>query len=571
MSLQTNQELTSKSSSSQLRIFSSQGKVSYLKETLRNAGFFLNADKPQYTASQEQALIIRDLSSILESHTEYPNNTQEFISGLKILCEKETYFHKALSPTLASLQDGDENSDMKVSQDSLMRILLNVICLQESVIELLLEHATNQADNDNTLLLRLILNPLCYLSYVNDPKVLTTKLLDILEIAQFPVQLEILHMVPEIINDNACEDAAKQLSKFLGDNTDLTGAIIYCLSCLNLSPEIHDEVQQTILPKLETQDSSTTYPILFEFLLTDCNPKVLPEVLLNARNSLDKIMSQDTTDKDTDSKKALICNKIHALTTAKNLLYEGWINVITNIDSGKDHKPMDLLIMIMLHAVLNAETNSIEGLIRKKIKARIFQLATLELLFQKYFVSQILQDYLNSIIEIGISLLNFYTEPILIEYGTIMLNLLFNHSLVDQVQRQEIIYRLSVQVGMSDKTSVTPILEAIASISDFEKLQQHTMQLMGLFEKLGSINLQDAKLIFELLSNLTCGEHYLESTSGVKDEIYITIRKQLSSSNVHIKHRGIIGAVVMAKALGKLNKISYINCQNRHFTINFLV
>ncbi|KAF2905315.1 hypothetical protein ILUMI_00869 [Ignelater luminosus] len=103
---------------------------------------------------------------------------------------------------------------------------------------------------------------------------------------------------------------------------------------------------------------------------------------------------------------------------------------------------------------------------------------------------------------------------------------------------------------MSDKKGVTPVLNVLTSLlEDFEILQQHSVQLMGLLEKLDAIELKDAKLIFNLLCSLTCGERADDSMSGLHDEIHMIVRKQLSSAKKIVKHRGIIAAVAMAKAL----------------------
>lgn len=66
----------------------------------------------------------------------------------------------------------------------------------------------------DTSWLHLLINPLCYIPDFRDPEMLTTKLLDILDIANYPAQLEILNSIPEIIPDEQHAKTAEELCKF---------------------------------------------------------------------------------------------------------------------------------------------------------------------------------------------------------------------------------------------------------------------------------------------------------------------------------------------------------------------
>lgn len=97
---------------------------------------------------------------------------------------------------------------------------MKVVPLQSYLLEILLEEITNTAAEaaEDTSWLHLLLNPLCYLPYIKDPENLTTKLLDILEIATYPAQLEILNAIPEIIPDAQHCHTAKELCKYISYN-----------------------------------------------------------------------------------------------------------------------------------------------------------------------------------------------------------------------------------------------------------------------------------------------------------------------------------------------------------------
>ncbi|KAF5286864.1 hypothetical protein FQA39_LY00397 [Lamprigera yunnana] len=516
----------------------------YFEEVILGAGISLEPNL--IIVSKEQALVVRDITKILESHIAFPTNLQEFITGFKKACTDDDYFKRALSFTELRKED----SSFTVQQDSLIRIFLNVTCIQPQMIAIVLKHITNCAieENSDASFLRLLLNSLRYLSHIDDSKMLTTKLVDVLEVATYAAQLDIINSIPEIIPDIEYEETAQQLSKLLDQKPDLIGAIVDCLNSLNLNANVRSEIQQQVLAQFDATSSSKMFPILFEFIISECTSKDLENILLQARNVLDSILGDASSSNEKESTKVLICNQLRALTTSRKPLFEGWLTLISSIRLNTDVKPVDILILFMLHSIGKSRCASIELLIRKRIKLGLFKITQLEALFKSYFTPQILKDYFNAIVGIGIRLLRFYNEVPLTEFSQIIFKLLFSHDLTNKLHQQEIVYNLTLLVGMSDKKGVTVVLKTLLVLAeDHIKLQQHTVQLMGLLEKLNKINMNNVKLVFELLCLLTCGEKSDDSLSGLNDEIHMTIRKQLSSSKKINKHRGIIAAIVMIK------------------------
>ncbi|KAF5287142.1 hypothetical protein FQR65_LT12328 [Abscondita terminalis] len=527
--------------------------ITYFNEVLKTAGLSLEQDDGPNIITQEQSLVVRDIIKTLQSHISYPTNTKEFTNGLKTFCNREENFKNALSPT--ELRKPDSSSS--IEQDSTIRILLNVFCVQDEVIELLLKHVTDCAieENNDTTFLRLLLNPLRYLAHINNSKAFTTKLIDILEVASYTPQLELLNLIPEIIPDIEYEETAKQLSKLLDDNPDLTGAIVDCLNSLDLNTHIRSEIQEQVLSQLDSPSSAKVFPVLFEFVVGDCSSKDLQNILLQVRNALDLVLGQSVNKKDLDSNKALVCCKVQSLTIARKTLFDGWLTLIGGIRSHTQVKPVDILILFMLHSIAKSKHSVIELLIRKRIKSGLFKITHLETLFKNYFVTQTMKDYFSSIIEIANSLLRFYTETTLTDFSEAIYKSLFSHKLIERLQQQDIVYNLMLLTGRSDKKSTRSVLKVLLSLGeDHEKLQQHAVQLMGLLEKLDTIYLNDVKIVFEILCNLTCGEKSNESMSGLKDEIHMVIRKQLSSSKKVTKHRGIIASIVMIKVLASTSE-----------------
>ncbi|XP_056647952.1 Fanconi anemia group D2 protein [Diorhabda sublineata] len=523
------------------------------KSTLKEIGIILCFEDEPHILTQEQSLVVRDLEKCLENSDKA---LQSFITGLKLMCKKEKYFKKALALTNLKKGEGDgvmENSIRRIEQDSLFRIFLKVECLQSEVTDILLDEITISADSsEDTSWLRALLNPFRYLPYIKEPEKLTTKLIDILDVATYPAQLEILDTIPEIIPDSQFSETTKQLCKLLDDKTEITGAVIDCLNALDLDPTTRSEVQGQILDRMNSGTSLKDFPILLSFLMSDSKSQNSVPVLLKIRNALNSLMLTLEDSKEKESAKILIFNKLQYFTLSSNA---GWLNMISSINSSSDHKPVDYLIMFMLYHVTPSKKRIIEAIIKKRIHSGLFKINNLEKMFDKYLPQQLLNDYFTSIVKIGCSLVRFSSDPIIEEFCSTLFHLLFNHIYTESIFRREILNSLIVLTGASDKVTVTTVLKIISSFTSAkEKLQQHIIILLRLLDKLDAFEPNDVKMVFEILCSLSCGPNANESMSGVQNEIHIIVRKQMGSTKKSIKYRGIISAVVMARNIARTDE-----------------
>ncbi|RZC34215.1 Fanconi anemia group D2 protein [Asbolus verrucosus] len=521
----------------------------FFKQTVRNSGIKLASNDDPNILTQEQALVVRDIDKLLEENRS-DDCIDKFLKGFKLLIKKEKYLRKALLPTqFRKAGSGNSpESDVNIQQESLFRIFLKVNNLQKEVIEILLDEITSSVteESQDTSWLRLLLSQLRYLPHIKNAETLTTKLLDIMEIAPYPSQLEILDSIPEVLPDSEYNETAKQLSKMLDNNEELSSAIIDCLNALNLDPEIRAQVQDHILSKVLIGTSIKTFPVFLEFLMTDYKAQNLSATLMKIRNALDTIMaSTDKKNKEKESGKIMIFQRLQSLSSTVKTVSESWLNVISSIKVHTDHKPVDLLVLFMLHSSAKLKKRPIEVTFRKRVKEGTFKCSLLEQFFEKYLPQQLLRDYFTSMVEMGSSLLRTSSDVLVVDFASTLFRLLFNYEHTDTIYRQEMLDNLILLAGSTDQKNTTPILNIFVSLlEDITKIQHHTVLLMRFLEKLDTFELKDVKLVFEILCTLTCSD---ESLSGLKEEIHMIVRKQLSSSKRSLKHRGIVSAVVMAK------------------------
>lgn len=117
------------------------------------------------------------------------------------------------------------------------------------------------------------------------------------------------------------------------------------------------------------------------------------------------------------------------------------------------------------------------------------------------------------------------------EFSMAIFKLLFSHPYTENIYRQDIIDNLIGMVGANDKKTVNTVIKILSSfLEQKEKFKQFTISLMRLLEKFDSLELKHVKQVFDLLCSLTCGEHADESTSGMRNELHMIVRKQLYST-----------------------------------------
>lgn len=541
--------------------------MEHFNEVLKDSGVKLSFTDAPNVLKREQALVIRDIEKKLQSNLLHEDNVREFIVGLKQLCKSDDSFQKALL-SCQLMKTDDTTLENSIKQDSLFRLLLNIGCIQKQTMEILLDSLTLHCSEEDANWVLQILNALKYLPYIKEPGkfkkkkipfltyiiinagTLSRKLLDALEMATYISQLEILNAIPEIIPDGQYDEIAKELSKFLNDNLNLpstiTGAVINSLNLMTISKNVRMDIQDCILSKLFSEEYYNIFPIVYEFLITDAEVQMLPSLLLKVRNVADTIMSCSKMDNDSETVKLVLLNKLKFSAMSSKSIYEAWITLISNIKVASDHKPVDLLILFVLCSRSGLKRKNVEILLKKKVKSGLFKISLLETFCTGYLTQQVVKDYLTTFNNLASFLLQNSQELHAIEFALEFYKLLFKNPHMDYIQHQELIYTLLFLTNEKSSYILKTFLELIEH--DSQKLQRYVRLLMSLLEKLDIFVLKDVQLIFELLCGLTCTDN-----TGLKDEIHMLIRKQVSSCLKPVKHRGIVAAVVMAKHIAMVD------------------
>lgn len=524
----------------------------YFKETLSESGVILISGTSPHILSQESPLVIRDLEKILLKHATYPRNIERFNGGLNRFCGDEEDFRKILLPTELhkSSESGDlfSNSENVMQQESVFRILLNVACLQKHALDLLFESLVKYAIEENVdeTWVPLLLKTLRYFPYIKEPNVLCKKLMDALDVATYPSQLEILNLLPDIIPNMQHDEIAKQLGVFLDENSNLAGAVVNCLNLLQISTQTKADIQDRILAKLFCDSCFKIFPILYDFLVNNANVQDLQGIFVKIRSMLETFLSSSDDNTETETNKTVLLTKLYTSAVSSKIVYNTWLALLTNIRSSHDHKFVDVLLMFLLHSTTETRRHNTEMLFKKKIKTGQLKIALLEVFF-KNITPQFLKDHFDTFLKIAFYLLqNSKTSPAMRDFASTLYRETFLHEKTDCFQHQDIIHNLLLATTRTDQEIVSAVLKVFTELieRDFVEVQKHALQIMALLENLDVFELKEVKDVFEILCRLTCGE---KTNDGLKDEIHMIVRKQLQRPEKLIKHKGIVAAVVMAK------------------------
>lgn len=215
----------------------------------------------------------KKVAQTLKSNALYPTNLNKFTDEFFRYLETD---QKVLVKSLIPMRPCPDSSQ---DAESLVRVLLNVECLQPALSSWLLEKlalvslenegSSGRNSNHDSLtenVPKLILNNLRWLNIVTNGEALADKLLEILDATPEHVQVEIIGSLPEIIPDSFHSKIALALDEKM-TATNLTPAILDTFTNLTLKPEALMKLRKSVMKSLGSA-SNEDLPIMVKFLVS---------------------------------------------------------------------------------------------------------------------------------------------------------------------------------------------------------------------------------------------------------------------------------------------------------------
>lgn len=294
---------------------------------------------------------------------------KQFMEDFVQMCSSDPRFPVAfLSPfQLASKENGDRVesiADPSVAldkQDSLFRVFVQSAPLQKELLHWVLELLPTEP-----ALARLALNNLRWLNNIHDSEGFARKLMECLSACDPPLQRDVIHAIPEVIDDLGHKQTVEGLQKVMQEDPSFTGVILDTYSSLNMAPSIVSSIRDDLLKRLGSV-SSEYLPSALKFLLQTTPPKSLNSVISSIRNDLELSRETDArsasmavaasaaamTGYTPNHSKALSHQRLalEALRTAMSFDEHICTAFLSSISAAKDNKPLDFWILLIAHGI----------------------------------------------------------------------------------------------------------------------------------------------------------------------------------------------------------------------------
>ncbi|CAL8338893.1 unnamed protein product [Merluccius merluccius] len=530
---------------------------------LRDAGVTLGQGGTSNEIAVDQVVFQKRIQQKLQKSPRYPGVVQEFISGLEAHIEDPDRFRNCLLPCVPRLSDV-ASSTVSSFQESVLRMLLGIEMLQNSVINTLFEKIPefmlSSAGDGGLNVPRVIINQLKWLDRVVDSKDLAAKLMELVSVAPVEVQRDVITSLPEILDDSQHNDIANELKSLLQEKTQLTVAILDALSSLNLSSALLAEVRGVVMATL-TAVQLDDLPVVVKFILHSISASDAYEVVRDLRKKLElelcvlppvlqasqsrmkgrapSTSSAPPAAGSNQDSVTLVLDGIKSAVRFQKTISEAWLKAIENISEAEDYKVIDLLVLLILHGTnANHSRRGAERLLKGKVRAGQIQDSLLHKTFKGY--AQVMRGYFPSILALAQSLLRSQ-DPCVVPFGGHMYSLSF--VTFDSYCQQEVVGSLVTHVCSGVGGEVDVALELLCGLvtENPSEMALYAVFVKGILDYMDNLTPQQIRRLFQLLSRLAFGQ---QLGTNIQDDMHIVIRKQLSSTVPKYKRIGIIGAVM---------------------------
>nr|XP_002130241.1 Fanconi anemia group D2 protein [Ciona intestinalis] len=495
--------------------------------------------------------------------------------------ENEQFFVHCLLPTeLVTVEDGLDMDSSQFSnniQDSLVKVLLRCEPLQSIVIEALLQKFPNYTDNENVQVKslmhqgsvqsivnipRLILNQLRWVNVIHNAVSIAEHLIEMASLMQSAAACDMICFLPDLlVSDNDHSEIATSLCNLLNSGPEnITTAVFDALANLVISDSVAKDIQEIALANLTTAELKDI-PIIVKYLLkSTLNIQSTKEVISSLRPNIDfSVLTQSSSEEDAASSKSnitLIADVLFSAIKFHSNVFSAWISVLEKIDKPQFNVG-DLVSLFLLCDVQNT-THKKNALTLLHNKLKSGQIS--DKVFTSTFTtcSYILEAHFKSISKTTQGLV-WNSNPQLKETGSLMYKLSLLH--LEPYYKQEtlgfIIEHISATNASSGNTSeADTALDVLREVAQVEVgiLLPYASYISDSLTNMDIMNLSQVRKSYRIL----CYMAFTDSTDayilGMKDELQMMLRKQLTNLSERYQHVGIIGCLTSLIAMSQSNK-----------------
>ncbi|XP_054265883.1 Fanconi anemia group D2 protein homolog [Macrosteles quadrilineatus] len=525
-------------------------KLSYLEEVFEQAGLILSDGYSANVLRTDQAVFVRDIkNAICSNEEESKRNVKQIMKDLEEYCSDDKCLKYAISST-ETAEDCDVSRG--ATQDSVMRLLLHIDCLQAPVTELLLmdklaKFIMDEPSGDLAVItwVRMILQCFRFLERMNNGKAVNDQLLEIVLVSTDTlIQQEVILSLPDIIQDTEHHYTALELSKLVRkSNPQVMTSALEALTNLSLQPEVRTQIQPTLLRAIN-KIPHDYLPTMLKFLFADGDAASVDEVITFLRNELDL----EETSGNSASVQVLVFMTLRDALLVSRTLPTIWLKNISSVKTQAEHKPIDIVMLLVLLSVSSDNTRhrAIEAVFRSKIRAEMFTETLINETLKAYI--PVIKEHFQVTIKLAGALLKS-PEPAVVEFASKIYTGMFVN--MEGLWCKWVLSDLQQGVGTGDTGMARAALSVIQHLTTnhHHKVKPLGVILMLLLNKLNDLALSEVCQLMDILCHIAYSEddESSENCTMLQDEINILVQKQLASSQLSVKRNGIIGCVMTIK------------------------
>ncbi|OMO97001.1 hypothetical protein CCACVL1_04714 [Corchorus capsularis] len=458
--------------------------------------------------------------------------------------------------------------------ESLVRHLLLVAPIQLDLQIMLLEKLPEyfdmfSGDSQTSLSLeddvaRLIINQFRWLDFIVDPSSFTDKLMQVLSVCPLYLKKEIIGSLPEIIGDQNNKNVVESLEQMLHEDPSIIVPVLDSFSNFNLDDQLQEQVITIALSCIRTIDAEQM-PCLLRFLLLSATPVNVRRIISQIREHLKfvRVPNTHTMQKNkfkgkmlVDNTEASILDALRSSLQFKSILCQEILKELNALNKPRDHKIIDLWLLVLLFKNGESMRKSIEKVFKKKVIEGCIQEVMLDQcicgnkeLAQEYFLTLLsLSEYLLAC-----------KEQKARDFGIYMYTLLFQE-FADAYSRQEVLGALVTHVGSGVSSEVSSALQIMASLATkhAQELIPLSSHINGILDYLEGLNVENLHKVYEVFSHmaLLARSGVDRYGSSIANELLIIVRKQVSHPDLNYKKMGLIGILKIVSCLGDASNVT---------------
>ncbi|XP_051122489.1 uncharacterized protein LOC127245545 isoform X2 [Andrographis paniculata] len=461
------------------------------------------------------------------------------------------------------------------SNESLVRLLLLVKCIQQELIEMLLEKLPEYFDTDPSVgghgfsstlrfeddVARLILNQFRWLDFLVNSNNFVEKLLQVIYICPHTLKKEMIGSLPEIIGDQNNKTVVSSLQEMLQEDSSLIVPVLDAFSNLNLDDLLQDQVILIALSCIRTIDVQHM-PYLLRFLLISAKPSNARLLISKIRDQLKFLGGSNTRASQLsklkgksvlDNTEASILDALRSGLRFKSMLCLEFLKELKSLKEARDHKAIDIWLLILISMSSEPLQKSVQMVFKKKIIEGCFH----EQMFDQciHGIRDFSKDYLAAFLSLSSSLLCCKQQRAQ-EFGIHMYTHLFEE-FCDAYSRQEVLGALITHVGSGMSCEVSAALDAMVNLATKKssELSSFSSHIIGILDYLEGFGVDSLHKVYDVFIRVAVSAQSSSQPYGcsIANELLMILRKQINNSDLMYKMIGVIGTLKIVSYIADTN------------------